>query len=241
MPPTRADLQLALAAYWDTKDKQATTARILGSTAEGTAKSVRAAGHFAPIAALLARFFLDAGYPPGSIGTGHPHIVLPGMFRPTKRWDLAVIHRSVLVAAIELKGIGGDATSIGRNYNNRLEEALGNSLDITRADDAGLVGAERPWLGYFFVMEDTPTSRASKRPEKGLIPAAPEWNGLSHQERFAITAERLLSENLYDAVCYLTSSPANPGPREPCPAADWAHFTAAIQARLAYLGGLGYP
>ncbi len=130
MPPSRADLELALAAYWTTKDSQASTARLLGSTAEGAAKAVRGARHFTPIAALLARFFLDAGYPAASIGAGRPQVVLPGVYRPTKQWDLVVIHRGVLVAAIELKGIGGSEKSIGKNYNNRVEEALGNSLDI---------------------------------------------------------------------------------------------------------------
>lgn len=241
MPPTRADLQLAVKAYWDVKDQQTAMATLLGSASEGTAKAVRAAGHFAPIAALLARFFLDAGYPPSAIGTGHPHIVLPGYFRPTKRWDLAVIHRGVLVAAIELKGIGGDKYSIGRNYNNRLEEALGNSLDLDRADGHGLAGPEKPWLGYFFVMEDTLISRQGKRPEKGRLPAHPVWSGMSHQERFGLAAERLLSEQLYDAVCFLTSSARKPGPVEPTRSADWQHFSAAIQARIAYLAGLGYP
>jgi hypothetical protein len=51
----------------------------------------------------------------------------------------------------------------------------------------------------------------------------------------------LLAEGLYDAVCYVVSSPADPGPREPSPRLDWRHFSAAIAARLAYLSGLGYP
>jgi hypothetical protein len=239
--PTRTDLETAVAAYWQTKDSQAAAARLLGSSAEGTAGSVRAAGHFAPIAAVIARFFLDAGYPPASIGTGRPWVVLPAVFRPTKQWDLAIIHRGVLVAAIELKGIGGDKDSIGRNYNNRVEEALGNALDLWRANDQGLVGPEKPWLGYFFLMEDTPTSRARKRPMTGFFPADPIWTGLSQQERFAMTAQRLLNDGLYDAVCYLASSRYRPGPREPLPAADWQHFAASIQARITYLANLGYP
>lgn len=241
MPPDRADLALAMAAYWRKKDAQTATAQLLGSTAEGAAKAVRGGGHFTPIAALLARFFLDAGYPAEAIGTGRPRVVLPGVFRPTKQWDLVVIHRDVLVAAVELKGIGGDEGSIGRNYNNRAEEALGNSLDIDRAHDAALVGPEKPWLGYFFVMEDSASSRAAKQPMEGTLPADPVWRGLSHQERFSLTAQRLLNEKLYDAICYVVSSAADPGPREPCTAADWRHFSAAIQARINYLTNLGYP
>lgn len=241
MPPTRADLEFAMHAYWGVKDRQAASAELIGSTAEGAAKAVRGARQFEPVAALIARFFLDAGYPPSSIGVGRPHVVLPGLFRPTKQWDLVVVHRGVLVAAIELKGIGGSEKSIGKNYNNRVEEALGSAFDVARAHELALVGHERPWLGYLFVMEDVPSSRTPKRPMQGILKADEIWNNLSHQERFSLTAQRLLSEKLYDAVCYLVSSRDAPGPQEPCTATDWTHFSAAIQARLRYLSELGYP
>jgi len=44
MPPTRADLELAIGAYWALKDKQLAAAAAMQSTAEGSAKSVRGAG-----------------------------------------------------------------------------------------------------------------------------------------------------------------------------------------------------
>jgi hypothetical protein len=103
------------------------------------------------------------------------------------------------------------------------------------------VGDEKPWLGYLFVMEDLPSSRMPKRPMRGILRADEIWHNLSHQERFGITAQRLQSEKLYDAVCYLVSSRSAPGPEEPCPATDWNHFSAAIQARIHYLSKLGYP
>jgi hypothetical protein len=48
-------------------------------------------------------------------------------------------------------------------------------------------------------------------------------------------------DDLYDAVCYLVSSPADPTPVEPVVALDWRHFAAAIQARITYLAALGFP
>src|SRR5947208_373219 len=65
--PTRADLDTAIAGYWDAKGQQLATAQLAASTAEGSAKAVRGGKHFAPIALLIARFFLAAGYPPASI------------------------------------------------------------------------------------------------------------------------------------------------------------------------------
>jgi hypothetical protein len=188
--------------------------------------------------ALLSRFFTDAGYPQDSIGVTTSGVTLPSHFRPTKRWDLVVVHKDVLVAAIELKGIGG---SYGKNYNNRVEEALGSSIDLSRANREGLVGPEKPWLGYFFLMNDEEESRRPLKPQEGPFPVDEFWRGRSYQERFEVTATRLLDEGFYDAVCYVTSSALDPGPREPVPQLDWQHFCAAIKGRIEFLARLGYP
>lgn len=240
MAPTRHDLEIAVAAYWQAKDTQRRAAEAIQSSAEGTSKAVRGGGHFNPIVNLLARFFTDAGYPIESIGaTGH-QTILPGFYRPTKAWDLVVVHHGVLVAAIELKALGGP--SFGNNYNNRVEEALGNATDLQRANLSSLVGPEKPWLGYFFLMDDQGGSqRPGGKPRGKHFQSEPIWHGLSYQDRFAVTGKRLIDQGLYDAVCYLTSSPEDPGPNEPEPGLDWRHFSAAIQARLRYLFELGYP
>jgi hypothetical protein len=57
-------------------------------------------------------------------------LTLPGYFRPTKLWDLLVIHKSELIAAIELKSQVG---SFGNNFNNRTEEAIGTAHDLWTA------------------------------------------------------------------------------------------------------------
>jgi hypothetical protein len=240
MAPSRQDLQTAVAGYWAAKDKQQKAAEAVSSTAEGTAKAVRGGGHFNPVANLLARFFTDAGFPVESIAAVGNSTILPGYFRPNKAWDLVVVHEEVLVAAIELKALG--YPSYGKNYNNRIEEALGNSVDLDRANLSRLAGREKPWLGYFFLMEDTPESRRPRTPrENPALPVAPDWAGLSHEERFSIAGRRLMDEGLYDAVCFVTSSPNEPGPREPEPGLDWQHFSAAIEGRLTYLKKLGLP
>ncbi len=239
MTPTREDFELAIAAYWQAKDEQLAAAEEIQSTAEGSAKAVRGGGQFNPIVNLIARFFTDAGYPQESIGVKKGQVTLPSHFRPTKQWDLVVVHREVLVAAIEMKALGGP--SFGNNYNNRVEEALGSSMDLRRASLEGLVGPEKPWLGYFFLMNDEAGSRRSLKPQKGPYPAEEIWKGRSYQQRFEVTGSRLLDENFYDAVCYLISSPDEPGPQEPVDKLDWQHFCAAIKARIEYLASLGYP
>ncbi len=240
MAPSRDDLELAIAAYWGKKDEQLAAAQLAGSTAEGSSKAVRRGGHFNPIANLIARFFLDAGYPPESIHASGKMTRLPGYYRPTKAWDLVVVQDDVLVAAVELKALGGP--SFGNNYNNRVEEALGNGVDLERANWRQLVGREKPWLGYFFLIQDDEGSRKPGRPNGGAsFPPDSVWDGASYQQRFALTGERMLDQGIYDAIYYAASSSSDPGPREPSSSLDWQHFSAAIQARIKYLEALGIP
>lgn len=58
-------------------------------------------------------------------------LTLPGYFWPTKRWDVLVIHKSQLIAAVELKSQVGP--SFGNNFNNRVEEAIGTAHDFWTA------------------------------------------------------------------------------------------------------------
>jgi Restriction endonuclease XhoI len=240
MAQTGRDLDAAMRAYWALKARQLAAARAIQSTAEGSAKAVRGGGHFEPVVRLISSFFTDAGYPVSSIHAEGHATILPAYLRPTKNWDLVVVHRDVLVAAIEVKALGGP--SFGNNYNNRLEEAIGCSVDLTAANAANLVGPEKPWLGYFFVMEDHPGSRRVVRERSSRsFPVEAAWRDRSYQARYSLTGRRLLDSKMYDAVCYLVCSADDPAPREPEPALDWAHFAAAVRARIHYLKSLGYP
>lgn len=239
MDQDRGDLELAIAAYWRTKDEQEAAARKIQSGAEGTAKTVRGGGQFNPLINLISRFFTDAGYPVGSVGARQSQVTLPGYFRPNKRWDLVVVHQGVLVAAIEMKALGGP--SFGNNYNNRIEEAIGSSADVMQAYREGFAGSEKPWLGHFFLMTDHPKSRSPVRVAKGPFPAEELWVGRSYQDRYEMGAARLVEEGLYDSICYVVSSAQDPGPREPHPLLDWQHFCAGIKGRIEYLATLGYP
>jgi len=237
---TRQDFEDAIAAYWGAKQMQGEQSAIRDAVGAGTAGTVRGGKHFDAIATLLAKFFLDAGYPPESIRvTKSQGLALPGYYRPQKQWDVVVIHEGILIAAFELKALGGP--SYGNNYNNRVEEALGSAVDLRRAALAELFPKEKPWLGYFFIMQDGEGSRTPVKITKGGLPVDDMWHGTSYQDRFGIFCQRLIDEQLYDAVCYVTSSVENPSPVEPVDSLDWRHFAAAINARLTYLKSLGLP
>jgi hypothetical protein len=235
---TRQDFTDAVAAYWGAKRTQREMSAIKDAVGAGTAADVRGGKHFDEIIALLAKFFLEAGYPPKDIRVAR-ELELPGYYRPQKKWDLVVAHRGTLVAAFELKALGGP--SFGNNYNNRVEEALGSAVDLRRAALAESFPGEKPWLGYFFIMQDAAGSRSPVRLARSAFAVEDIWKSTSYQRRFAIFCERLMVEGLYDAVCYITSSSAEPRPIEPVKSLDWQHFAAAITARLTYLKELGLP
>ncbi|MEU6231905.1 PaeR7I family type II restriction endonuclease [Kitasatospora sp. NPDC047058] len=240
MTVSRQDFEDAIAAYWGVKRAQNEQSTIKAAVGAGTAGSVRGGKHFDSIAALLAKFFLEAGYPPESIRiTKSQRLELPGYYRPQKQWDVVVTYEKTLVAAFEMKALGGP--SFGNNYNNRVEEALGSAVDLRRAALADLYPGEKPWLGYFFIMQDEEGSRRPVKPADGALPVEGIWHGKSYQERFGIFCQRLMAEQLYDAVCYVTSSASDPKPTEPVDSLDWRHFSAAINARITYLQELGLP
>lgn len=89
--------------------------------------------------------FIAAGFARAQI-LRRARVELPGYYRPTKKWDIVVVSAQRLIAAIELKSQVGP--SFGNNFNNRIEEAIGNAVDVWRAYEEGTFGSVRPWLGY---------------------------------------------------------------------------------------------
>ena len=100
-----------------------------------------------------------------------------------------------LRAAIELKSING---SLGKNLNNRIEEALGTASDFQLAKREGLVPAHA-WSGYVLLVADVPElTRGTRSIKASGVDAS--FEDSSYWQRISTFASRLLSEGLYDAV-----------------------------------------
>ncbi|VDC18938.1 PaeR7I family type II restriction endonuclease [Pseudogemmobacter humi] len=69
-------------------------------------------------------------------------LTLPCYFRPTKLWDMLVMYRGQLVAALEFKYKVGP--SFGNNFNNCAEEAIGTAHDLWTAYREGALGEDSP-------------------------------------------------------------------------------------------------
>ncbi len=131
-------------------------------------------------------------------------LTLPGYFRPTKLWDLLVIHKGELIAAIELKSQVGP--SFGNNFNNRTEEAIGTAHDLWTAFREEAFGKQpRPFVGWLMMVEDAPGSRSPVRDSSPHFPVFEEFKGTSYLQRYDLLCQRLVREQLYTTAAVIAA------------------------------------
>lgn len=132
------------------------------------------------------------------------NLTLPGFFRPTKKWDLIVLRDGHLVAALEFKSQVG---SIGNNFNNRVEEAIGMAHDLWTAWKEGVFGPDspRPFLGWLMLMEDNEEAHIPRKNKEPHFCVGPEFVGTSYARRYELFCQKLVRENLFTSAAFLTS------------------------------------
>jgi hypothetical protein len=219
----------AVSLFWTNRNNQI-AALTDGGRAGGAA---RAGGHMNGIRDLVKWIFMDAGMPSSSV-VYEPY--LPGFYRPRKRWDMVVRYKGALVAALEFKSQVG---SVGKNINNRFEEALGTGSD-TWAAQAKLqaFGEVPPWLGYVFVLREDKETESPNRPIDALFPADPAFGGMSYSQRYQEMLRRFISDNIYQAGWFITTKVDDAGNvsyGEPLATASGKAFRVAVQGRVDYV------
>lgn len=195
----------AIRHFWEVRTSQhQRQGTSTGQKDYGTRGAVTGGKHLDGFVVLLAELLAEAGLSDSTIHT--KTTTLPGYFRPTKNWDLVVVVDNQLLAAIELKAQVG---SFGNNYNNRVEEALGNSTDILTAYREGKFRpSQKPWLGWLMLLEDSPKSTSTVRVSEPHFEVFPSFKGTSYARRYELFCERLVRERLYDATCLVMSNEA---------------------------------
>ncbi len=148
---------------------------------------------------------LANGLPNAKVHVDRAVVTLPGYFRPTKVWDILVVHGGQLVAAIELKSQVGP--SFGNNFNNRSEEAIGTAHDFWVAYREGAFGDHpRPFVGWLMLVEDAPGSRSRVRASSSHFSVLDEFQHTSYLDRYDLLCKKLMSEHLYTSACVMASS-----------------------------------
>jgi hypothetical protein len=154
---------------------------------------------------------------------------------------LVVLSDNNLVAVVEVKSQVG---SFGNNFNNRVEEALGNATDFWAAYREGAFKlSQKPWLGYLFMLEETPTSmRPTQRITLKPYNVDKAFQERSYAKRYELVCERLVRDRLYDAACFFTSN-ADTGRRgqyrDPNNELSIKNFSISLHARAAAFARAG--
>ena len=190
----------AIKHFWQSREIATQNQEFRGISDQGNRSSVTAGKNMDGFAKMVKQIIIDNGLDENSIfHTGRNNLNLPGFYRPTKNWDLIVVSNNKLIAVIEFKSQVGP--SFGNNFNNRVEEALGNSTDILAAFKKGAFGESlKPFLGYIFVLEECDKSMSNVRFTSPHFPAFPEFNNTSYAKRYDIFCRKIIQEGLYDSA-----------------------------------------
>jgi Restriction endonuclease XhoI len=237
------ELGKAVKYFWQVRGKQKKRqGRTSGKKDAGERSSVTGGKHADGFIRLIAAIVKDAALPNIEIHvTEKKPRTLPGFYRPCKEWDLVVLSRETLVAVVEVKSQVG---SFGNNFNNRVEEALGNATDFWAAYREGIFKpSQKPWLGYLFMLEERD---ASMRPTK-MIALKPykvdeAFQKRSYAKRYELVCERLVRDRLYDSACFFTSNSQTGRKgdyKEPNPELSIKNFAISLHARAAAFARMG--
>lgn len=203
-------LTKAIAHYWRTLDVQSSK-QTAGSADRGRRSAVTGGKQMDGFCRLVESVAAANGMPKASIYTS-AKLEIPGYFRATKKWDMLVVDRGRLVAALEFKSHRGP--SFGNNVNNRAEEALGNASDLWTAYREGAFGTGRPapWLGWVMLIEDCEGSCSEVSIKQPHFKVFPEFIGTSYSARYQILLRKLVLEKHYNATAFVTATDEG-GPR----------------------------
>ena len=128
----------AVMAFWGNREKARQKQIEAGTVDQGERAGVTGGKNMDGFIALVIDLVRANGLSNASIHQQRALLTLPGFFRPTKLWDLLVIDKGRLIAAVELKSQVGP--SFGNNFNNRTEEAIGTAHDLWTAYREGAFG-----------------------------------------------------------------------------------------------------
>lgn len=197
------EARAAIKFFWQTRTVQSTRQSQGDHADRGSRSAVTGGAQMDEFIEMLVRRIQEAGAPAESICRRRA-VELPGFFRPSKKWDLLVIHEGKLLVALEAKSQIGP--SFGNNFNDRTEEVMGSALDLwTAFREGAFKGSARPWLGYGMLLEDCPESQIALRVSEPHLKAFPEFQGASYAKRYELFCRRLIREGQYTAAYFLTS------------------------------------
>jgi hypothetical protein len=194
----------AVKAFWGNREAAKLKQIESGKADQGERAGVTAGKNMDGFLALMLDIIRANGLAHAEIYQNRAMLTLPGYFRPTKLWDLLVIYKGELIAAIELKSQVGP--SFGNNFNNRTEEAIGTAHDLWTAYREEAFGKQpRPFVGWIMMVEDAPESRSPVKDKSPHFSVFKEFKGASYLKRYDLLCQRLVQEQLYTTAAVITA------------------------------------
>lgn len=228
------NVKKAVKFFWNGRSEASTKQKEKGKKDQGNRSAVTGGKNLDAFAELLVDLVKKNGLKDADIHTSST--TLPGHFRATKDWDLLVIHKEKLIAAIELKSLC--SPSVGKNLNNRVEEAIGLGIDFQVAAREGAFGAGRPpFTGFLILIKDDIESRKPREGRSKHFSIDAEFKGASYVERLDILCDRMMKEQLFDAACVIATEKRKDGKYTDISEATGAKsFLAAFVSKIAEAG-----
>jgi hypothetical protein len=197
-------LKEAVKYFWQKRTEQRKKQKDTGTSDQGARSAVTGGAQMDGIINTFCDIIQNSGISKEYIYK-QQYLQLPGFFRPTKEWDLLVVKNKQLLLAIEVKSQVGP--SFGNNFNNRTEEAMGSAIDLWTAFREGAFNSEyKPWLGYFFLLEDCPGSQRPVKVKEPHFKVFPEFVSASYSKRYELFCRKLIRECHYSAASFITST-----------------------------------
>ena len=195
----------ATMAFWGSRERARRKQSEAGTFDQGERAGVTGGKNMDGFVSLVVDIVKANGLADATFHRRRAVLTLPGYFRPTKLWDLIVIHDGRLVAAIEFKSQVGP--SFSNNFNNRTEEAIGTAHDLWTAYREGAFGEQaRPFVAWMILVEDAPGSRSPVREASPHFPVFPAFHGASYLKRYDLLCQRLIKEQLYTTATIVAST-----------------------------------
>jgi hypothetical protein len=201
---TRAAVQ----GYWSVRSAQGEKQQAGERADAGSRGDVLANKHLAGFEGLIVDLVLAAGIARTEIHLGGK-VAIPGFYRISKNWDLLVVRKGRLCAAVEFKSQA--RPSFGNNVNNRAEEAIGNAVDLWRAFQKQLLGTQSPWVGYFFLLDRLPEALKPIRPQPMAFAKDPAFDRSSYADRYRLLCQRMIFDRYYSAAALILSAREDKG------------------------------
>lgn len=194
----------AVKAFWGNREAARQKQIESGKADQGERAGVTGGKNMDGFLSLVLDIIKANGLAHAEIHQNRAMLTLPGYFRPTKLWDLLVMYKGELIAAIELKSQLGP--SFGNNFNNRTEEAIGTAHDLWTAYREGAFGKQpRPFVGWLIMVEDAPKSRSPVRDSSPHFSVFEEFKGASYLKRYDLLCQRLVQEQLYTTATVIAA------------------------------------